>query len=199
MIGFDSSGPINCTVSSASCLPRYSAVWLTDSQLWVTFELVSTSGVVRRGLERSASAILDLCLRCSCRCFVVDYPSRVCLLYVSCPLEAKRSGVFRIAIWNHNKIVYAIAIGAWVANITCLIHGKSLLRLQTIWSPSSICFYIRYRAGDLSIPTTSILSHPRLISTHSSEVYGRLYQTPAQSPTRRPANLIGLSHSPQTS
>ncbi|KAH9954845.1 hypothetical protein BC827DRAFT_921301 [Russula dissimulans] len=38
-----------------------------------------------------------------------------------------------IAIWNKNKIVYAVAMSAWVANITCLIHGIVLLR--SIWSP----------------------------------------------------------------
>jgi hypothetical protein len=33
----------------------------------------------------------------------------------------------RIAIWDRNKIVFAIATGAWLANISSLIHSKSVL------------------------------------------------------------------------
>ncbi|KAH9954848.1 hypothetical protein BC827DRAFT_921592 [Russula dissimulans] len=34
-----------------------------------------------------------------------------------------------IAIWNRNKIVSVIAMSAWVANVSCLIHSKSFLRI----------------------------------------------------------------------
>jgi len=40
-----------------------------------------------------------------------------------------------IAIWNRNKIVYAIAMGAWVANVACII--QAIVRLRSIWSPEA--------------------------------------------------------------
>ncbi|KAH9954846.1 hypothetical protein BC827DRAFT_921565 [Russula dissimulans] len=39
------------------------------------------------------------------------------------------------AIWNRNKVVYVIAMGTWVTNLACLIHGIVLLR--SVWSPVS--------------------------------------------------------------
>ncbi|KAI9455300.1 hypothetical protein F5148DRAFT_396867 [Russula earlei] len=33
-----------------------------------------------------------------------------------------------IAIWNKNRIVMAISLGSWVANVSTLIHGVALLR-----------------------------------------------------------------------
>jgi hypothetical protein len=42
-------------------------------------------------------------------------------------------GAFRIAIWNKNKLAVAIAVIAWVTNVSFIIQGKSLL--QTIENP----------------------------------------------------------------
>jgi len=40
-----------------------------------------------------------------------------------------------IAIWNRNKIVNAIAMSAWVANVACII--QAIVRLRSTWSPTS--------------------------------------------------------------
>ena len=36
----------------------------------------------------------------------------------------------RIAIWNMNKIIIAIAMVIWVADISLLIHGKYFVRFM---------------------------------------------------------------------
>jgi hypothetical protein len=33
----------------------------------------------------------------------------------------------RIAIWNRNRIIVTIAVGVWLANLSFLIHSKSVL------------------------------------------------------------------------
>ena len=33
----------------------------------------------------------------------------------------------RIAIWDRNKIVFIIAMGVWLVNLSFLIHSKSAL------------------------------------------------------------------------
>ncbi|KAH9954860.1 hypothetical protein BC827DRAFT_922878 [Russula dissimulans] len=40
-----------------------------------------------------------------------------------------------IAIWNRNKIVYAIAMSAWVTNVACIM--QAIVRLRSIWSPTA--------------------------------------------------------------
>ncbi|KAH9954859.1 hypothetical protein BC827DRAFT_923099 [Russula dissimulans] len=40
-----------------------------------------------------------------------------------------------IAIWNRNKIVYAIAIAAWVANVSCML--RAIVEVRGEWSPTS--------------------------------------------------------------
>ena len=36
----------------------------------------------------------------------------------------------RIAIWNRDKIVLAVSMGIWMADIALLIHGKYLLQIM---------------------------------------------------------------------
>jgi hypothetical protein len=54
--------------------------------------------------------------------------------------------VSRIAVWNRNRVVYVIAMGAWVTNLACLIRGKFLL--QIVQNRSQMCLDIRYCAGE---------------------------------------------------
>ena len=47
------------------------------------------------------------------------------------PSEAGRlRKLERIAIWNRDKIVLAVSMGIWVADIALLIHGKYLLQIM---------------------------------------------------------------------
>ncbi|KAH9958768.1 hypothetical protein BC827DRAFT_1269363 [Russula dissimulans] len=40
-----------------------------------------------------------------------------------------------IAVWNKNRVVNAIALTAWVANLSCLIYG--IVPLRSVWSPTT--------------------------------------------------------------
>jgi len=40
-----------------------------------------------------------------------------------------------IAIWNRNRIVFAIAMTAWVASVSCIM--RAIVRLHSAWSPTS--------------------------------------------------------------
>jgi len=58
-----------------------------------------------------------------------------------------------IAIWNRNKIVYAIAMSAWMANVACIIHA--VVRLRSIWSPTSrTCVVSNSTANQVNLMVT---------------------------------------------
>jgi hypothetical protein len=46
------------------------------------------------------------------------------------PPEARRlRELDRIAIWNRDKIIIAIAMAIWVTEISLFVHGKYLLQI----------------------------------------------------------------------
>jgi len=55
-----------------------------------------------------------------------------------------------IAIWNRNRIVYAIAMSTWWTNVLCLIHG--ITELRSAWSPiTKTCVVPNTTASTLNI------------------------------------------------
>ncbi|KAH9958760.1 hypothetical protein BC827DRAFT_549870 [Russula dissimulans] len=63
-----------------------------------------------------------------------------------------------IAIWNRNRIVFAIAMSAWVANVSCIM--QAIVRLHSSWSPTS-----RY-----CVVSNSIDSKINIIVTFSTDI-----------------------------
>ena len=133
MVGFDSSTPINCGVSPAS----HSVYGLTNyiPKIWVVFESVSASLYMPKPQHPAPNTpfsflfFLDIWLPCCACLFAVD-----CTSYVRCdhPPEATRRlrKLGRIAIWNRNKIVSAIAIGVWLADASFVIYGGYLPQIM---------------------------------------------------------------------
>jgi len=75
-------------------------------------------------------AICLYCLRCWC---TVDCASDVRIIRYDCPSEARNlRKLGRIAIWNMKKIIIAIAMIIWVADVTLLVHGKYFLRIMEL-------------------------------------------------------------------
>jgi len=87
------------------------------------FEVVSVLICSNLEDEKTQHLFLDICLPQRCFRFIIDYSSRVH------PFESFSKSSFhrssRIAIWNKNKIVVAIATSLWITNVVVMARGKS--------------------------------------------------------------------------
>lgn len=81
------------------------------------------------------SHFIDLWFHCHHRCIVIDVTARVRPPpHFSISVNEALMKPSRIAIWNKDKVVVAIATGVWVTNIAFMIQGNGL----TAPAPSSL-------------------------------------------------------------
>ncbi|KAH9990087.1 hypothetical protein BJV77DRAFT_634056 [Russula vinacea] len=76
---------------------------------------------------------LNITTEINCQAWASFMTSFAYIAYMSSSLLIVLRNLRRIAIWNNTKIIFAIAMGIWVAHNGIFIYGISLLR--AVWSP----------------------------------------------------------------
>ncbi|KAH9995921.1 hypothetical protein BJV74DRAFT_300582 [Russula compacta] len=87
-----------------------------------------------------------------------------------------------IAIWNWKKVIIAIAAGAWVTNLSFLIHN--IAQIRAIWVPAGIhlgCTVLNIQSTKLNIIVTLCTDIILLIVLFTALLRHRLYKRESSS------------------